>query len=120
MGALASSLAVYPAEVLATATVGLQPVAGTFAVDDDGVCFVPRFPFLDGTTYAVVTEDGDTATLTRPLPALEPATHVTALYPSALEIPFNQLKLYVHFSDAMSEGYALRHIHVVSAAGERL
>jgi hypothetical protein len=120
-------VAVYPADVLASADVALQPMAGRYEEgggerdDGDAVCFVPRFGFVDGTAYAVVTEDGDTATLLRPRPEQVPTTSVVELFPTGPAIPFNQLKLYIHFSAPMSEGYALRHVHIVSdLTGEEL
>jgi hypothetical protein len=39
-------------------------------------------------------------------------TRVDAIYPTAREIPLNQLKVYVHFSAPMSEGWASRAVHV--------
>jgi hypothetical protein len=50
--------------------------------------------------------DDEVWTITRPVPVSRPATRVVALYPTAAELPLNQLKLYVHFSRPMSEGRA--------------
>jgi len=36
----------------------------------------------------------------------------SGIYPSTDELPVNQLRLYVHFSSPMSEGWALRAVHV--------
>lgn len=99
---------------------GLQPVAGRFALHGDAVCFIPRFPFLDGAGYSLLLlpapgdERGNTGTWTiqRPARAGAPETSVVAIYPTADGLPVNQLKLYVHFSHSMSEGWAARAIHV--------
>jgi hypothetical protein len=108
-------LSVYPAELL-KATVSVPPTAGSYVTvaSGDAVCFTPRFPFVDGTAYTVVSENGDTATITRPAARQVATATVVELYPTAVTIPFNQLKLYVHFSAPMSEGSALRHIRVVA------
>ena len=37
--------------------------------------------------------------------------------PARTSIPYNQLRLYIHFSAPMSEGGAAEHIHVVDDAG---
>ena len=36
----------------------------------------------------------------------QPTTAVTAIYPTAASIPYNQLRLYVYFSAPMSDGAA--------------
>ena len=112
-----ASFRVYPADVLEEAGTTLPAMSGTYAADEDGdgVCFVPRFPFVEGTAYAVVTEDGTKSSIVRPDRTRLPTASVVEIYPTASEIPFNELKLYVHFSAPMSEGFALRHIRVLSA-----
>lgn len=143
-----SRLAVLPTELVEASTDlgALQPVAGRFELEDDAICFIPRFPFVDGTSYSLLVEStlGKTArrplsptlpgeggrgmlshfeafTIQRPARNTTPATRVVAIYPSADELPVNQLKLYVHFSRPMSEGWALRAVHVRRAdTGEPL
>jgi len=97
---------------------GLQPIAGRFEIEDDAVWFVPRFPFVAGRSYALLVSSdlGDKRPevwhIQRPAPAGVPTTEVTAMYPDADEVPLNLLKLYVHFSSPMSEGWAGRAVHV--------
>lgn len=97
----------------------LPSVAGEFALETDTLCFVPRFPFVDGMDYSLATFTGsnDEApefwTIHRPSGALSPATEVVAVYPTASELPVNLLKIYVHFSGPMSEGWAHRAVKVV-------
>ena len=48
----------------------------------------------------------------RPLPDAVFTTEVVAIYPTAAELPVNLLRVYVHFSASMSEGWAARAIRV--------
>ena len=116
-------LAVLPSEVVeADANLRkIQPIAGRFEIDQDAVYFAPRFPFLDGTSYSLLVapmpeersvDSLEVWTIRRPAPEGTPTTRVVAVYPTAEELPVNQLKLYVHFSSPMSEGWAARSIHV--------
>ena len=99
----------------------IQPVAGRFEVNQDAVCFVPRFPFRDGLSYSLIVNPvNDTRPVENPAvwtiqqPAREgaPTTEVVAIYPSGGELPVNQLKFYAHFSSPMSEGWAARAVQV--------
>jgi hypothetical protein len=132
----ARRIPVYPTELVASAVgaSNLQSVAGYYEVDGDTVCFVPRYPLLAGTSYTVLVhhsladgargaaepafelEDFDTLTIGVPHEPAEATTRVVAIYPTADELPRNQLRFYVHFSSPMSEGFVARHVHVVDAA----
>ena len=114
-------LAVLPSKIVEAGAHmrALQPLGGRFEIDDDSVCFVPRFPFLEGTSYSLLVgwpleESGAERvwTIQCPAKAGAPTTSVVAIYPTADELPVNQLKLYVHFSAPMSEGWSARAIHV--------
>ena len=120
---LGRRLAVLPSELVEAGThlCAIQPIAGRFEFDQDAICFLPRFPFLDGLSYSLLVEsvreekpvDGlEVWTIQRPAPVGTPTTSVVAIYPSADELPVNQLKLYVRFSSPMSEGWAARAVHV--------
>ena len=120
---LREKLAVLPSKLVqAGATLdAVQPTAGRFETDRDSVCFVPRFPFPDAVSYSLLVtspphgERGDGLevwTIQGRVPEGTPTTGVGAIYPSAEELPVNQLKLYVHFSRPMSEGWATRAVHV--------
>ena len=126
---LAQRLVVLPSEVVEAGT-GLpvvQPTAGRFEVDQDAICFVPRFPFLDGISYSLLVDSIpeersidslEVWAIQRPSPEGTPTTGVVAIYPSVGELPVNQLKLYVHFSSPMSEDWALRAVHIRRADNE--
>lgn len=116
-------LAVLPSDLLEDGRrpSGLQPLAGRLSVVGDAVCFAPRFPFVAGTRYALLFEPAaddaragqpEAWQILRPAPDATPVTTVLAIYPSGDELPVNLLKLYLHFSGAMSEGWAVRAVGV--------
>jgi hypothetical protein len=142
---LGELLGLFPEEALRALRAGaqraaaperLQPMAGRYRIETDSICFVPRFPLIRGTVYSVLIHPllldsspadlagagpvrdlaaASTRSATRPADAAEPDTEVIAVYPSGAELPVNQLKLYVHFSNPMSEGCAARHVRLVRA-----
>ncbi|HEY1698176.1 MAG TPA: hypothetical protein VGG75_00465 [Trebonia sp.] len=69
----------------AAASGGLPPAAGQLVRDGADLCFVPRFAFLDGTTYTVTVEGTTAAVLVRARPGRPAATEVTAIRPTAAE-----------------------------------
>jgi hypothetical protein len=128
---LSLSLIVLPSELAeAGAHIrALQPIAGRFEIDRNDVCFVPRFPFLDGVNYSLLCGSAPAEphsvgsleiwTFQRPAPDDPPTTEVVGIYPSADQLPVNQLKLYIHFSHSMSEGWAGRAVHVRRADNDQ-
>ena len=128
-GALSRRLAVYPSEALPSCggRPTVPPAAGRFLVRDGAIWFAPRFPFADGVSYSVLVESGgdadsvDVWEIRRPDPEVSSTTEVVAIYPTAAELPVNLLRMYVHFSAPMSEGWAARAIRVTRAdTGEML
>ena len=122
-GNLGRRLAVLPTELVDAGVDyrAIQPIAGKFEIGQDAICFIPRFAFVGGLSYSLLVEspiekrpvDGlEVWTIHRPAPEVTPKTGVVAVYPSTDELPVNQLKLYVHFSSPMSEGWAARAVHV--------
>ncbi len=119
-GRLFRRLALYTTDVLDEA--GDQPsvpaVAGRFEVERDGVFFVPRFAFADGVSYSLLIHAPDegcpeTWTIQRLSRAVAHSARVLAIYPTTEILPLNLLRVYVHFSDRMSEGFAARAIRVI-------
>jgi hypothetical protein len=98
----------------------LPPMAGRLIRDGGDMCFVPRFAFVDGTTYTVAVAGAAAADLIRPRPDLPATTRVLRIRPTAAEVPRNLLRLYLWFSAPMSEGYAARHVALVDDAGAQL
>src|SRR5690349_13583979 len=86
---LGRRLAVLPSGLVeaVAALAGLQPVAGRFVPDRDAICFIPRFPFVDGMSYALLgsPDTGESGsgpevwTVQRPARADAPTTDVTAI-----------------------------------------
>jgi len=92
-------------------------MAGTLRRDGNDLCFLPRFAFVDGTTYTVFVDGVATGALERPWPHLAATTEVLEIRPSAGVVPRNLLRLYVRFSAPMSEGYAAQHIRLFDEDG---
>ena len=97
----------------------LQPIPGTFHMDQESVRFEPLFPFLKNTLYSLIVYKGTEDNLNRPfdsydiqsLPSnLGPACEIVSIYPTANQIPVNQLKFYLHFSEPMAEGNSAQSI----------
>ena len=119
-GELNRRLALYPSDALVGGAVSLAlpSVAGAFALQDDAVRFVPRFPFADGMSYSLWVESGDSAqaieiwAIRRPSLTSAPAAQVLRIHPTASALPYNLLRMYVHFSAPMSEGWAAQAIRI--------
>jgi hypothetical protein len=94
-------------------------MSGQLIRDRNDVCFVPRFPFVDGTTYDVLLDGVACITLVRPRQALISTTEVLSIHPTAAEVPRNLLRLYVYFSAPMSEGFAAECVRLEDAVGQR-
>lgn len=109
---------------------GLPPVLGDYAVRDGALRFTPRFPFDPGLRYDVVFDPSSLSstppasalhpirtTIELPAPDRAPSTRVAAVYPSALEVPENHLRLYIVFSAPMGLGAGNPHIRLVDEDG---
>ena len=97
----------------------LQPIPGTFHMDQESVRFEPLFPFLKNTLYSLIVYKGTEDNLNRPFDSydiqnlpinLGPACEIVSIYPTANQIPVNQLKFYLHFSEPMAEGNSAQSI----------
>jgi len=96
------------------------PMAGRIVHDDGDTCFVPRFAFVEGSTYTVVVEGAAAGVLVRPRPHRAATTEVLDIWPAAGQVPRNLLRIYVQFSSRMSEGYGAGHVRLVDAANETM
>lgn len=115
------------------ASSALPPVLGDYAVHGGALRFTPRFPFDPGQRYEVVFDPSSfppalhgsarsplpavSATIEIPAPDRAPSTRVVAVYPSALEVPENHLRLYIVFSAPMGLGAAGPYIRLVDEHG---
>jgi hypothetical protein len=102
----------------------LPAVSGSYRVEEGVLVFEPRYPPAPGVSYRVVVDpgavdlSGSSSTLTFDVARPErPPTVVDQVYPSTDVLPENQLKLYIHFSAAMSRGEAYRNIRLLDADG---
>ncbi len=125
-GELGRRLALYTGEALAEGGdfPAVPPVAGRFEIADGSVRFVPRFPFADGVSYSLLVDSGGGPEVWKIIRETErpvSTAEVLAIYPTPAELPVNLLRIYVHFSAPMSEGWAARAIRVCRAdTGEPL
>lgn len=97
----------------------MPPVAGKYVLKGQQLHFIPSFGFQPGMSYTAVAK-----TVLRPflfkIPqkvSAEP-TDVEGFFPSADTLPANLLKVYLQFSQPMSEGVAYRHIHLIDERGD--
>jgi hypothetical protein len=104
----------------AAAAGDLPAMAGRLVPDGADLCFVPRFAFLDGTSYTVMVSGTRASVLVRPRPGRAAVTKVTGIRPTAAEVPVNLLRLYIWFSAPMSEGCAARQVRLARDDGSVL
>jgi hypothetical protein len=101
----------------AAANQEFPPMAGRLVRDGADTCFLPRYPFVAGTAYAVTVDGLTAAVLVRHRSKRTATTGVLGICPTAREVPRNLLRFYVWFSAPMSEGYAAGHVRLRDDAG---
>jgi hypothetical protein len=92
-------------------------MAGRLVRSGADTCFLPRYPFVEGTAYAVTVDGCTAAVLVRHRSEQAPTTEVLGIWPTAREVPRNLLRFYVWFSAPMSEGYVAGHVRLRDDAG---
>lgn len=101
----------------------VQPLLGSYAVEDRVLTFHPRFPVTAGVHYHAIFKgtggEPVQAAFDGPPRATNPLTRVDRVYPSADRLPSNVLRLYIYFSASMSRGEAWQHIHLIDADNDR-
>ena len=116
---LASVLAVYVGDPGTD-----QPaILGACSLDDAGLHFQPRFPFVTRLRYTARLDLGDGAPLDHSFVIGEPegpAPAVVGVFPSGDALPENALRVYVHFSQAMETRDAQSHVHLLDEAGSEV
>ena len=94
--------------------------AGRLVADGDDRCFVPRFPFLAGTSYEVEVDGAVVGTATYADRSMSGSTtEVIGIRPTGGVVPRNLLRCYVEFSGPMREAGAT-HVRLLDAAGAPL
>jgi hypothetical protein len=93
-----------------SAMLGEQSRAGS------DLLFTPRFALQPGLQYRVefTAQSKVTASFRIDAPTA-PAGFLERIYPSANQLPENQLKLYLHFATPMARGEIYRHVHLLDA-----
>lgn len=94
------------------------PMLGTYAIDDEGILFTPRYPLSEGQRYRA-TFGGVSRVFEVPR-ASRPPTRVLRVYPSADVLPENLLRFYIYFSAPMRDDEALTHLSLVAEDGEEV
>lgn len=89
---------------------------GSYEVTAQRLVFRPRFPLVPGLPYTVRFEGIETM-VTLPKAPATATTVVAHVYPSAEDLPENQLKFYLDFSAPMSTGDAYQHIRLLDDSG---
>jgi len=118
----------------ASAAIDRPAVLGTYAIADGTLRFTPRFPFDPGQRYDVVLDPVHLpatngvppapwrlrpleASITVPAPEGHPTTRVAGVFPSADEVPENQLRLYISFSAPMGLASGSTHVRLLDQTG---
>lgn len=121
-------LAVRVEQASVIAEVETPPMIGRYEVRSHLIVFTPEFPLQPGLRYRAEFHPGALpggkagaapviTTLAVGTTFQPPSTVVSAVYPSAAELPENLLKFYLHFSAPMSRGHIYDHIRLLDAAG---
>jgi hypothetical protein len=98
---------------------GVPAMLGESSRSGADLLFVPRFALQPGLRYRVEFTDQEKVTASFQIqPRVAAAGFVEQVYPSAQELPENQLKLYLHFATAMARGEIYHHLHLLDASGQ--
>lgn len=95
----------------------VPPVLGAIEKDGPDFLFRPRFEISRAVASRVVV-NGKVFPFPAEKLAVEQTTFVERVYPTATEIPANQLKFYVQFSAPMLRGEAWEHLQLLDALGK--
>ena len=97
------------------------PVLGRYVWSGREIVFTPRFSFRPGLAYQVVWQGTRRARQSVKIPEVRaPAPELVALYPSASRVPENLLRLYLQFSQPMTQGDSYRHIRLLDSTGKAI
>ncbi len=106
-------------------TADAPAMLGSYAVEGATLLFRPRYPLAPDVKYrAVFRQPGQRAPIERvfdgPTRLPAPATRVERVYPSAVVLPSNTLRLYIYFSAPMSRGDVAARVHILDSKGKEL
>lgn len=94
------------------------PIIGSFVKKDGDLIFTPKFSLLENVPYLLQTEKGDIGFSLKTSNNNVPI--ITAVYPTADELPENLLRMYIQFSSPMKTVGNLEHIKLINEQGEEV
>jgi hypothetical protein len=110
-------------KVIGAATPGigaedLPDVLGHYEILEDGVRFIPQFPFEPGVRFRATFDPGALAhEFSIPAEIAAVNTQVTRVFPTSDELPENLLRFYACFSSPMQRGWAEENVALLDAEG---
>jgi hypothetical protein len=113
----------------AATSYNLPAVFGRYRISEDGMTFIPHFPFESGTRYLAsfdprplgIAKYSERVTLEFSIPGLQNTaspTDVTNVFPSSDLLPENLLRFYLCFSSPMQSGRVEKHVAILNPDGE--
>lgn len=90
-------------------------IVGSFVAKTNSMIFIPRFPFLQGKTYIIKTNDYQKEFFVPKSVKSKP--EVTEIYPTKNTIPENILRMYIQFSNPMKTTGTLKNIKLYDSKG---
>ena len=104
---------------------------GAYRVEADRIRFKPKYPLQVGIRYRAIfdpnqlpgnagAEKAIEMEAFFPKPENRSPSIITAVYPTAKNVPENLLRCYFQFSAPMSRGESYRHIHLLNSAGKEI
>ena len=97
------------------------PMLGEQSRSGADLVFAPRFGLQPGIAYRVEFRGRESASATFEIkPAVTRAAGIEHIYPSAAELPENQLRLYLHFATPMARGDIYDHVHLLDERGQEI
>jgi hypothetical protein len=121
ISANACGISVYYGEVSKTTN---QPkIIGEFTNSGFAIRFRSKYGFSTGTSYTVLITSKNQVerfVVHTPKSNYKPSTYIKNVYPTASQLPMNQLKFYIEFSAPMRQGNAFQNIHLYKLPEEKL
>jgi hypothetical protein len=101
------------------ADANLTTILGDYTFDNT-IVFEPLIPFSRGSTYEIIVKDKKVGEFSIPMPDSNDAPQILFSYPQHDTVPENLLKIYIQFSQPMSEGQSARYIKLVKNGKDTL
>lgn len=118
MDAALDIVQVHPAQLWSGRSDDRPGMLGKHLKTDTSLIFTPRFPFIQGRTYVVRLKEKEVYEVDIPVFVQPEPTRVQALFPSTSILPANQLKLYIHFSNAMAKNHVYQYLKLLDENGD--